>query len=591
MRPRSALILFLLLACKVQAIVGGKPTADNEAPWMVALTDSRRTDIQACLDSGGTELFCQHFCGGVIISSSWLLTAAHCTETLLTSPQHLRLVAFGASLDDPEATLLEVAEVHIHPEYWRQPRGRYHYDISLLKLKDPLPEEYAASIASAADTDDLLESISSHNDHVRALGYGRLSSTGDFPAQLHQVDIDLLPHDACESVYNSDGTGITYYHPNEMLCAAEQQHEAVEADDAGDPEPLDINGEGVCTYDSGGPLFDAIHSGRLVGIISFGESASCADPAFPSVHTRISSLLDWIEDISSQRGAPLGDIGIALNGDVSGPTGSSREIEVRLANNSVTKTFNSGSFIIDVDGGVIEDFSDNGLNCQPISTGLYCVKDGPIYPSESGLTKISIVRTTSDSQWVGVTARIVSDAGQDYRQDNNAVTMQLAFTDSPFLDLQVQGVVATGDGNNGGIHLFATLSNPSHLSANSVMLSLASLHDEDYQLSEISLDGCDLYTATCPLGNLLPGDTIEVQAILQSPGMRDGFLVVAANFQDTDRVQRELPIKFLTVTAPVASRSSALGGAGLPVWFIIIFALSCKRRITRAHDRFRYSSY
>ena len=50
-------------------IVGGTNAGWGDAPWQVAL--SRRT---------GSNIFSSQFCGGTLINSDWVLTAAHCTE-------------------------------------------------------------------------------------------------------------------------------------------------------------------------------------------------------------------------------------------------------------------------------------------------------------------------------------------------------------------------------------------------------------------------------------------------------------------------------------------------------------------------------
>ena len=50
-------------------------------------------------------------------------------------------------------------------------------------------------------------------------------------------------------------------------------------------------GKGPCTGDYGSPLFDTNNS-TLVGMWSWGNG--CAVDGFPSVYTRVSSYIDWI---------------------------------------------------------------------------------------------------------------------------------------------------------------------------------------------------------------------------------------------------------------------------------------------------------
>ena len=121
------------------------------------------------------------------------------------------------------------------------------------------------------------ETVSESFVNVRciATGWGHTShDEAELQDDLHEVDLRVTPWDECEEVYTS-AYNITLedYH----LCAS--------------PE---VEGQGTCVGDSGGPLHCNMGDGHwyLAGITSFGSG--CAKPGFPDVFTRITSYTAWI---------------------------------------------------------------------------------------------------------------------------------------------------------------------------------------------------------------------------------------------------------------------------------------------------------
>lgn len=53
----------------------------------------------------------------------------------------------------------------------------------------------------------------------------------------------------------------------------------------------------ACSGDSGGPV-RRLSDGKLVGLVSFGPGNLCADPEYPGVYTRISSVRLWIYSVA-----------------------------------------------------------------------------------------------------------------------------------------------------------------------------------------------------------------------------------------------------------------------------------------------------
>ncbi|KAI5644347.1 trypsin domain-containing protein [Phthorimaea operculella] len=115
-------------------IIGGELAALGEFPHMVAIGFDR--------GNGGYEFDC----GGSLISSTYVLTAAHCIDTLdRIEPSIVRagVVELGSNQlnDDVDYRIVEIKK---HPDYKR--REKYH-DLALLRLDRAVPFSSAVNAA------------------------------------------------------------------------------------------------------------------------------------------------------------------------------------------------------------------------------------------------------------------------------------------------------------------------------------------------------------------------------------------------------------------------------------------------------------
>merc|ERR1719458_1084879 len=98
-------------------IVGGQETEQHEYPWQVGLVSR----------NGRSP-----FCGGTLISSTHVLTAAHCTQTDASS---IAVILGEHNIADSEFNRVNVAEIINHPEY---NSGTTDNDYAILRLASPV---------------------------------------------------------------------------------------------------------------------------------------------------------------------------------------------------------------------------------------------------------------------------------------------------------------------------------------------------------------------------------------------------------------------------------------------------------------------
>ena len=254
---KSLLILLLLsgaLYAKPETrIVGGDFVSIEQFPFMakVLIFDS----------NGGVGN-----CGGSIISSEAILSAAHCFIDANGLPKALDAVSVILGLtnwrdaSENRDAIFNVTEIIVHPQYNVETNEN---DIAILRLSRStnLPP-----ITLPTQSTFLPQGTES----VTVAGWGTTSEGGELSDRLKAVTLSAVPQSECFPFYNNLQESL-------MFCARG-----------------DINGgEDSCQGDSGGPIFAARDNEWIqAGIVSFG--AGCARPQIPGVYTRVSTYADWI---------------------------------------------------------------------------------------------------------------------------------------------------------------------------------------------------------------------------------------------------------------------------------------------------------
>ncbi|KAF4141122.1 Trypsin [Phytophthora infestans] len=258
-------------------IYGGSEADASKYPYIVSLRKDKA--------DGST------YCGGTLIASQYVVTAAHCVKTDVNTIYASMGSAFGSGSADGEQ--VKVIEGYRHPMY---NKSEHLYDVGVLKLEKKVSTD-SIDLCAADGSDNEVGSVAT----VRGWG---LTENGSQSLVMEELNVKIISNAECNKMYSDRIT-------EGMLCAGE-----------GD-------GKDTCNGDSGGPL---IENDVLVGIVSWGGKCG----ANAGVYTRISHVLDYINDIVS------GGTGSGFTSNVSGSTSedksSSTSTDTTDAPATATKT-------------------------------------------------------------------------------------------------------------------------------------------------------------------------------------------------------------------------------------------------------------
>lgn len=216
-------------------IVGGEETTIEAYPYQVAILYLN-----------------QQFCGGSIISDSWVLTAAHCLDFY---PKNVDIsIRSGSSSRSRGGSIHPIHYYHIHEEY--SPTD-YPRDVATIRVRYPFSAVTSQIVPLASR-----EWISGN---VTVTGWGK-NSEGKIPDVLAKVVLPVVNRVTCNTSW--DGL-IT----DDMICAGDM-------------------GSDSCDGDSGGP---AVQNGIQYGIVSWG--GTICGTALPGVYTNIAhpAIRNFIE--------------------------------------------------------------------------------------------------------------------------------------------------------------------------------------------------------------------------------------------------------------------------------------------------------
>lgn len=227
-------------------VVGGTNASQGQFPWMVRLSMG---------------------CGGALVASKVVLTAAHCVNG--TGSNTSITATYGkVDLQASGGQSIRSSYVYRSPQY----ASTGAQDWALIELASAPSSPSFLTLAAQGQT-------SLNTGNFTIMGWGSTTEGGGQSRYLKYATVPFVSDSSCQQSYGSD------LQPAYELCAGYPQ-----------------GGVDTCQGDSGGPMVKKDSAGNWieVGIVSWGQG--CAEPGYPGVYGEVQSFSNNIKARISSSG-------------------------------------------------------------------------------------------------------------------------------------------------------------------------------------------------------------------------------------------------------------------------------------------------